>query len=72
MTGHPHAADPYFLYAASNLGSMVALVAYPLLLEPTLRLAQQRYWWTVVYILLVVLIAAVIRKAGRSLQEPVI
>ena len=56
-SGHPSAANPYFLYAASNLGSMVALIAYPLLLEPSLRLAQQRYWWTIVYIVLVVLIA---------------
>ena len=28
-TGHPDAANPYFLYAASNLGSMIALLAYP-------------------------------------------
>ncbi len=26
--------DPYFLYAASNLGSMLGLAAYPLLIEP--------------------------------------
>ena len=29
--------DPYFLYAASNLGSMVGLLGYPLLVEPALR-----------------------------------
>ena len=40
-TGDPSASDPYFLYAASNLGSMLALIAYPVLLEPTLRLSQQ-------------------------------
>ena len=34
-------SDPYFLYAASNLGSFLALVAYPLIVEPTLRLQQQ-------------------------------
>ena len=28
-TGHPAARDPYFLYAASNLGSMLALLGYP-------------------------------------------
>lgn len=44
-TGHPSAADPYFLYAASNLGSMLALLAYPLLMEPNLRLAQQSALW---------------------------
>src|SRR5215208_441509 len=30
----PSASNPYPLYAASNLGSMLALVAYPLTLEP--------------------------------------
>ena len=40
-SGHPAAADPYFLYGASNLGSMLALLAYPLVVEPNLRLAQQ-------------------------------
>ena len=33
-TGHPHGRDPYFLYAASNLGSLIALLSYPVLLEP--------------------------------------
>src|SRR6516165_10627835 len=33
-TGHPYAKDPYFLYAASNLGSMLALLSYPTLVEP--------------------------------------
>src|SRR5262249_60376371 len=37
-TGHPAARDPYFLYAASNLGSMLALLAYPLLIEPRVHL----------------------------------
>jgi hypothetical protein len=56
-SGHPAAENPYFLYAASNLGSMVALLAYPLLIEPHLRLAQQSEMWTVAYVLLVALIA---------------
>ena len=40
-TGHRSAKDPYFLYAASNLGSMLGLAAYPLVVEPRLTLAQQ-------------------------------
>ncbi len=32
--GHPLADDPYFLYAASNAGSLFGLLSYPLLLEP--------------------------------------
>ncbi len=44
-TDDPRAADPYFLYAASNVGSLGALLAYPLLLEPRLDLlAQWRLW----------------------------
>ena len=39
-TGHPAAGDPYFLYGASNLGSMLALLGYPLVVEPNLRLAR--------------------------------
>ncbi len=42
---HSASKDPYFLYAASNMGSFGALFAYPLLLEPTLRLNQQLRFW---------------------------
>src|SRR5688572_24773127 len=67
-TGHPDAANPYFLYAASNLGSMVALLAYPLLLERTLPLAAQSRAWTVAYVGLVALIAvcAFIARRGAT------
>ena len=37
-TGHPHASDPYFLYGASNIGSMVALLGYPVIMEPAITL----------------------------------
>jgi len=37
-TNHPGARDPYFLYVASNLGSLLALLAYPLIVEPALPL----------------------------------
>ena len=72
-SGHPSAANPYFLYAASNLGSMVALVAYPLLIEPTLRLAEQRYLWTVAYVLLVLLIGtcALITRRGMFARSSI-
>jgi hypothetical protein len=39
-TGHPAGKDPYFLYAASNVGSFLALLSYPFVLEPTLALRQ--------------------------------
>jgi len=64
-SGHPAAENPYFLYAASNLGSMVALLAYPIIIEPRLRLAQQSHLWTGGYVVLAVLIgvcAFVVRR----------
>ncbi len=46
-TGHPDAKDPYFLYGASNLGSMLALLAYPFLIEPIYGVNQQTFFWLV-------------------------
>ncbi|MGH2351166.1 MAG: spermidine synthase, partial [Chloroflexota bacterium] len=57
-TGHPAAADPYFLYAASNLGSLLALLSYPLLLEPRLGLTAQSQLWSAGYGLLALLTLA--------------
>src|SRR5205823_5700833 len=48
-TGQRGSDDPYFLYAASNLGSMLALLAYPIIVEPRLRLNQQARIWSVAY-----------------------
>src|SRR5438270_9082209 len=45
-TDHPDAGDPYFLYAASNAGSLLALLAYPLIVEPALTLPQQSRDWS--------------------------
>lgn len=45
--GRPGATeDPYWLYALSNGGSFLALLAYPFLVEPTLGLTAQRASWT--------------------------
>ena len=51
-TGHPQAKDPYFLYAGSNLGSMLGLLSYPLLIEPRFRLADQSRLWSYGYVVL--------------------
>src|SRR5882672_2913026 len=61
-TGHPAARDPYFLYAASNLGSMLALLGYPTLVEPRLPLQgdgwlTQTTLWTTGYGVLAMLTA---------------
>ncbi|WP_322517740.1 fused MFS/spermidine synthase [Rhodopseudomonas palustris] len=56
-TGHPNGPDPYFLYASSNIGSFLALLSYPVLLEPALTLRVQNILWTGGYGLLILLIA---------------
>jgi hypothetical protein len=57
-TGHPSGPDPYFLYASSNIGSFLALLSYPVLLEPMFTLRTQNLIWTGGYGLLIVLIAS--------------
>lgn len=52
-TAHPVAHDPYFLYAASNLGSMVGLLAYPAILEPYFSLVEQSWSWFYGYLALI-------------------
>jgi hypothetical protein len=49
-TDHPAAGDPYFLYAASNVGSLIGLVMYPGLVEPMLRLRDQSRVWALGYV----------------------
>ena len=44
-SGHPSAGDPYLLYAASNVGSFLALLAYQLAIEPLIRLGDQTRIW---------------------------
>jgi spermidine synthase len=71
QTGSRAAKDPYFLYAASNLGSMLGLLAYPLVIESHLTLAQQSWWWAVGYGLLMAMIAgcAVCLWRSRALEK---
>jgi hypothetical protein len=57
-SGHPNARDPYFMYAASNLGSLIALLGYPFVLEPTFGLSQLSHLWAYAYALLVLALAA--------------
>lgn len=64
--GHRQAHDPYFLYAASNAGSMIGLLAYPTLIEPNLPLTYQGRAWAIGYALLCALIAACAAVFCRS------
>jgi hypothetical protein len=70
-TDHSAAKDPYFLYGASNFGSMLALLAYPTVVEPLLPLAWQRGAWCVGYGLLVVLAGACAVFMWTSAPAPV-
>ncbi|TMQ32542.1 MAG: hypothetical protein E6K70_17990 [Planctomycetota bacterium] len=65
-TSHTAAKDPYFLYAASNLGSMVALLGYPILLEPLASLQGQSRFWMSGYVVLCVLMVGCVAVMFRS------
>jgi hypothetical protein len=65
-TGDEGSRDPYFLYAASNLGSFVALIAYPLVVERMLPLRQQAQVWTAGYAVLAGMTIVCAAAAWRS------
>ena len=68
-SGHETADDPYYLYGASNIGSMLALLGYPVLVEPALTLAGQSGSWALVYgvlALLIVLCAMYLWRGAAS------
>jgi hypothetical protein len=65
-TGHPQARNPYVLYAASNLGSFCALLAYPFAVEPFLPLRAQGIIWSIGFSMLALLIAAAAVVAARN------
>lgn len=65
-TGHRHAADPYFLYAASNIGSFIALLGYPILFEPLIGASAQSAVWSAGFLMLMALVAACGLKAARG------
>lgn len=73
-SGHPHATNPYLLYAASNLGSFVALMTYPFIVEPLSTLRTQIQMWSFGYFFLVLLIATaaimVARASKPSINRP--
>ncbi|MCT7993994.1 spermidine synthase [Laspinema olomoucense] len=52
-TDHPSSKEPYFLYSASNFGSLLGLISYPILIEPYLSLSEQSTLWAVAYVILI-------------------
>ena len=69
-TAHDDARDPYFLFAASNAGSLLALLGYPTLIEPSLGLARQRQLWFFALFVLAALLAACAAAASRGPRAP--
>jgi hypothetical protein len=65
---HP-GRSPYRLYALSNLGSLLALLSYPFLVEPYVRLQSQTLYWSLVYVLFAALCAACAWFLYRSSRD---
>src|SRR5688500_18058741 len=71
-SGDPAAHNPYFLYAASTAGSLLALVSYPLLVEPVLPLAHQSWLWSGGFAALALTVAAaglLVARSGGAASE---
>jgi hypothetical protein len=68
------AANPYSLYAASNLGSLLALLAYPTIVEPILRLNTQTLGWSQGYgaFVLVMIVVGVVAARSASAAAVVV
>ena len=69
--GEREQAAPYRFYALSNLGSMLALLSYPVLVEPWLAVHRQAISWSAAYATVAVLCAAV-ALAGRGESPAVV
>ncbi len=64
-TTHKDAQDPYFLYAASNAGSLIGLLSYPVLVEPLLPLYEQSIYWQTLYGALIVMCLFCLALTGK-------
>ena len=68
------ARDPYFLYATSNLGSMLALLSYPLAIEKYMGLIRQSELWSSLYFIfgcLLVLLAIFLKQTSTVTTQRV-
>jgi hypothetical protein len=74
LLGRADSSDPYFLYAASNTGSLLALVLYPFVIEPRIPLSTQGQLWSVGFgalgLALLACAACVLRSPGPTLSDP--
>ncbi|NOT13318.1 MAG: fused MFS/spermidine synthase [Methylococcaceae bacterium] len=67
--GHHTSHDPYYLYAASNAGSLIALLSYPFFLEPNIGLAHQKSYWSVGYLVLCLFLVGCAAVLWKSRQQ---
>jgi len=70
FAAHPHAGEPWPLYAASNFGSFAGLVAYPLLVEPNLPVSRQSLAWSGGYAVLALAVALAAATRWSSGRQP--
>jgi hypothetical protein len=72
-SGARRAHDPYFLYAASNLGSAAALLLFPVVIERYLTVSEQTRAWRVGYLATLVLLSlcAAMLLGKRRVSETV-
>jgi spermidine synthase len=68
------ASDPYYLYIASNLGSLISLLAYPWLVERFIGLQKQFSFWSIGYftyliVLLILLFGIRYQPLGRLADD---
>ncbi len=66
----PQKSNPYVLYSASNLGSMMALLLYPVLIEPALNLTQQSRLWLAAYFVMLASHLFCLPKKAAAAAEP--
>jgi SAM-dependent methyltransferase len=70
-TDDPNAKDPYFLYALSNVGSMVGLFAYPFFIERQFGLAEQAVLWRSGFLVLILLFGICVLLVKTAPKETV-
>lgn len=68
--GHAQSADPYFLYAASNIGSFIALLGYPLVLEPLFGVSMLSEMWLTGFVVLIGGLALCFSVVWRKHENP--
>ncbi len=59
-------ANPYILYSASNAGSFLALIIYPIIIEPVFTLKNQNLLWSFIFLLYILLFFYIIFKFWKK------